>query len=167
MNKTKNITLIALFAVITALASWICFPLSAAPLTLQVFAVALSGYLLGKVRGTVCILVYLIMGAVGLPVFSSFRGGIAVLLSPTGGFLWGFLALSFFCGLAKGKWATALGLLGLLICHAAGVLQYSLLADISILAAFLSGSLPFIAKDIILVVLAQILAARVKKETEI
>ena len=170
MNKTKTttktITVTALFAIIIAVCSWISFPIASVPMTLQTFAVALTGYVLGYKRGTVCTLIYLIMGAIGIPVFSSFRGGFQVLLSPSGGFLFGFLALAFLCGLntKSTRASILLGLLGLVICHILGIAQLSVVTSVSPVAAFLSASLPFILKDAVSIILARFIALRIGRE---
>lgn len=160
MKRTKNISLCALFAVITAILSWITIPTPfGLPITLQTFAVSLCGFLLGSKRGTVTTALYLLMGAVGLPVFSAFQGGFGVLLSATGGFLWGFIALSFFCGLsAKYFW-----ILGLFICYIAGIIQLSLVSGSSLFSATLT-SLPFLVKDILLIFAAKQISNRIKLE---
>ena len=84
-------TLCALFGALIALCSWLCVPIGDIAFTMQTFAVFLTLGLLGGKWGTVTILVYLLLGAVGMPVFTAFRGGIGVLAGVTGGYLWGFL----------------------------------------------------------------------------
>lgn len=164
-NKTKNLTLTALFSVVIAACSWVCIPIGAVPLTLQTFAVSLAGFVLGKKRGSICVALYILMGAVGMPVFSSMQGGISVLLSPTGGFIFGFLPLCFCCGFGKNKTLKILfGFLGVILCHILGVIQMCIIAQITPIAAIISASLPFIVKDFICVAVAFVAASRVKKE---
>ena len=165
---TSNITLTALFAVIIAVCSWICVPIGALPITLQTFAAALCGYVLGKGRGGAAVALYLLLGSIGLPVFSAMQGGFGVLLSPAGGFLFGFLAIAFCCGLKKEqKGGLFWGFFGIVICHLAGIIQFSLISKISLAAAFLSASLPFLVKDILCVWAAYLVAKRIKKEIDI
>lgn len=83
--------LCSLFAALTAVCAWIAVPIPPVAFTLQTFAVLLALGILGGKWGSVSILLYLLLGTVGLPVFSGFRGGAGVLLDATGGFLWGFL----------------------------------------------------------------------------
>lgn len=90
--KTIDIAYIALSAVIIAVCSWISIPM-AVPFTMQTFAIFCTLGLLGGKRGTISILVYLLLGAVGIPVFSGFTGGFGVLLGPTGGYIAGFLLM--------------------------------------------------------------------------
>jgi len=89
--KVRNMALCALFAALLALCAWLSVPMGDSPITLQTLGVALALWLLGGKRGMLAILVYLLLGAAGLPVFSGFRGGIGTLLGATGGYLLGFL----------------------------------------------------------------------------
>ena len=94
------------------------------PITLQTFALALCGYLLGWKKGFLAALLYLLLGAAGVPVFSGMSGGIQVMLGLTGGFIWGFPVLAALSGLGSGKKnavsAVAFGVLGLAAVHLLG-----------------------------------------------
>jgi biotin transport system substrate-specific component len=163
-GKYRKLTLAALFAVIIAFFSWVSIPTPlTVPVTLQVFGVALCGFSLGAKWGGACIAVYISMGAVGIPVFSFFQGGISVLTSQSGGFIFGFLILGIFCGisrLCKPKFLMPLS--GLLLCHTVGVLQFCLVTGSGVLGGILTSSLPFILKDGVLVFLAYQTAKRIK-----
>ena len=89
--KTRDLTLVALFAALIAICAWLTVPMPDVPFTMQTFGVFAALLLLGGKRGTLSILLYLLLGAAGLPVFSGFRGGIGSLLGTTGGYLIGFL----------------------------------------------------------------------------
>ena len=126
-------------------------------MTFQTFAIALAGYTLGVKKGGAAVLVYMALGAVGVPVFSGFQGGLGVLLGPTGGFILGFLPMVLFCALGKGKKAfpsLLWGALGLKSCHFLGTAGYALWADCDYLSASLSVSVPYLFKDIFLVICA-------------
>ena len=88
--RTQDLTYIALFAVLIAVCAWISIP-APVPFSLQTFAVFFALLALGGRRGTLSIATYLLMGVVGLPVFTGFRGGLGVLLGATGGYILGFL----------------------------------------------------------------------------
>ena len=136
------------------------------PLTFQVFAVALSGYVLGSLRGTGAVLIYAAIGLVGVPVFSGFVGGFSVIFGPTGGFIAGFFLLALLTGLGRDKKtvvAILLGMLGLTFCHAIGILHYMNVMKIEALSAFLTVSLPYILKDMALLVGAYLVSVSVKK----
>ena len=83
--KIRNMVLSGLFAALLALCGWISLPLGSLRFTLQTFGLLLALLTLGGKWGSVTVLVYLALGAMGLPVFSGFQGGIGVLLGPTGG----------------------------------------------------------------------------------
>ena len=124
--KSKYLALSAMFAALTALCAWLSLPLGSVTFTLQSVSVALCLLLLGGKWGTVSILVYLLLGAAGLPVFSGFRGGIVMLLGPTGGFLVGFLAMALVYWVATALFGEKCHLwalmIGQLLCYFLGTL---------------------------------------------
>ena len=167
--KMIDLTVIPLFAAVTAVLSQISVPMpSGVPITLQTFAVALCGYFLGVKKGTAAIGVYILLGAVGVPVFSGLKGGFVCLLSVTGGFIWGFLALCALCGLSfrKKPIRIAFGLIGLAVLHLCGAFQYALLMGIDFVQSFLTVSAPYLIKDAVSVVLAFVLAETVRRALE-
>ena len=109
--KSKTISLCGLFAAMMAICAWISIPVFDTAITLQSFALVLAMLLLGGKWATATVTVYLMLGAVGLPVFSGFQGGFGALLGPTGGYLWGFLAATLiywaFTALCCEKWRLA------------------------------------------------------------
>jgi len=170
-NKTKNITLTGLAASLTAVLSvWqIPMPLGV-PLTLQVFAVAFCAYTLGAGRAFFATAVYIVLGAVGLPVFSGFQGGAAVLFGPCGGFIAGFLPLCLLCGAGRGKKthiALLLGAVGLILCHTAGCVHYSIVTNTSITVSFLSASAAYLPKDVICIGISFFCSIPVRKRVKI
>lgn len=161
-NKSINITFSALFTAIISIFAQISFVTPAVPITLQILGIALCGYTLSLKWSIASVATYIAIGALGLPVFSSFKGGIQVVLGPTGGFIWGFLFLALFCGLTK-KFENiiikaVLSFVGLALCHIMGVLQYSLVSGNSIAVSFLTASLPFLLKDSVLMIIAFLLS---------
>ena len=162
--QTKDLAITALCAAIIAVCAQISIPLpNMVPITLQTLAVAFCGYLLAPKFAALAITVYLLLGAVGVPVFSSFRGGFHMLTGPTGGFLIGFVPMILLCSLSRKKIpAFLLGVLGLAVCHLAGTVQYMLLMHIPFPAALLKVSVPFLAKDVLSVLVALMLAARLR-----
>lgn len=167
-HTVKTIVLIGMMAAVLAVLSQIAIPLpTGVPVTLQTFAVALCGFVLGWKAGLVSTGIYLLLGAVGVPVFSGFKAGVGALLGVTGGFLWGFLCMVALCGLAIERrhavTRVALSAAGLLLCHACGVVQYAAISSVSIPAAFLSVSLPFLLKDAVSVALAVVVALAVRR----
>ena len=88
--KMNSITRIAMMTALLAICSWITIPF-AVPFTMQTFAVFLALIICGGVEGSIAIAVYIALGAVGIPVFSGFSGGVSALIGPTGGYIFGFL----------------------------------------------------------------------------
>lgn len=157
-NKTQKMVMVGVMAAVLAVLSQISIPMpSGVPITLQTFAVALTGYLLGHRLSLTSISVYILIGASGIPVFSNFRGGLSMLTGPTGGFIFGFLLMAALCGLGlrfNRILAMSMGLLGLIFCHIAGVFQFSLVTATGFWASALIVSVPYLIKDIISVLLA-------------
>ena len=153
--------LCSLLAALMAICAWIAIPLPGISFTMQTFAVLLTLGLLGGRWGSVSILLYLLLGIVGLPVFSGFRGGAAALLDPTGGFLWGFPV----CGLVY--WAVEkLGRLpamvaGMAACYVCGSWWFSIYAGVSMTAAAMACVLPWLIPDGIKLALAYTMAKRI------
>ena len=156
--------LCSLFAALTAVCAWISLPVADVAFTLQTFAVFLSLGLLGGKWGSISILIYLTLGAVGLPVFAGFRGGIGVLLGVTGGYLWGFL-LSGLVYWSLEKLCKPLGMIaGLLVCYLCGTFWFSLYAGgAGFWAALVKCVVPYLIPDAVKLYLAQTLSERLKK----
>ena len=166
--STKSITMIAMFTAVLAVMAQISIPMpSGVPITLQTFAVALTGIVLSWKKGTISVLIYIILGIVGVPVFSNLSAGIAIIVGKTGGFIWGFLFLAAFCGLGIQRkhivTGSVMGIAGLVICHLLGVIQFAILTGMGIAEASLLVSLPYIIKDVISVALAFILGREIRK----
>ncbi len=166
--KTKDIVYIGFFTALIVICSWISIPMTI-PFTLQTFAVFLSVILLGGKRGTLSVIVYILLGAVGLPVFSGFKGGLGALLGSTGGYILGFIfsALimwAFESFLGKKLWVYIISMiLGLVTCYAFGTLWFMAVynngndspASLSMILGWCV--LPFIVPDIVKIALALVI----------
>ena len=174
--KTRDLTLIALFTVLTAVCAWISVPVPApfVQFTMQTFAVFAALLTLGGKRGTYAVTAYLLLGAVGAPVFSSFRGGLGVLLGTTGGYILGFLlqALLYWLMTAKlgegMKMKLAASVLGLVLCYAFGTAWYLVLyartcSPMGLMTALSYCVFPFIIPDLLKLALPLLLARRIEK----
>ena len=160
-------TMAALFAALLAILSQIQIPLpSGVPVTMQTFGVALMGAVLGWKVGALSILVYLMMGFVGLPVFAGFGAGVAVLAGPTGGFLIGFVGMAILCGVGAEREGMLMRFLfavvGLLSCHLCAVLYFIPLAGVSFLQSVAVMTLPYLLKDAISVALAIVCGMKIR-----
>ena len=163
----KDMVLTGVMTAALAVLSQIAIPLpSGVPITLQVFAVALMGVVLGISNGMISLGIYILLGTIGVPVFSNFRSGIYCLLGPTGGFIFGFFLLSLFCSLsAKTKGFAAAGLCaaGLILCHIIGCIQFSVVTKTELWQSVLAVNLPYILKDAVLVSAAYFVGRRMKE----
>jgi biotin transport system substrate-specific component len=167
--KASTITRAALMAAVTAVAAQIAIPLSPVPFTLQVLAVILSGLLLGVRHGALAQAIYVLVGAVGVPVFAGFKGGLGVVLGPTGGYLISYPIAAAVAGLAahtvarasrrRALWTGLLwGCAGLAVIYALGATWLALVAGLSPAEALATGVLPFVFFDLIKVGLAVLVA---------
>lgn len=168
-TKAQSTVAVAMMAAVTVVLSQLAVPMpSNVPVTLQTFAIALCAYMLGAKLGTAAVLVYVVLGAVGVPVFANFTGGLGIVMGPTGGFIIAFPVMALICGLSLGfsrKWLSiAAGVLSLAVCHLVGVLWFSVVTGTDFVASFLLASAPYLIKDVISVVLAYFVAALVKKQ---
>ncbi len=163
------ITQVSMCTALLAVMSQLSIPLPIqVPLTFQCFTVTLILLLLGFRKGLLSIVVFLALGALGLPIFANGKAGLSALTGPTGGYLWGFLLMALVIGPVRdrtGKWPLLSGaiLAGLLLDYVWGVLQLKQVLSLSFSAAMASGFYPFIAKDVILCLLALALARLIWK----
>lgn len=161
-SETLSIALAASLGVLIAAGAYIIIPLpfSPIPVTAQTFFVLLAGLLLGSRWGAVAVSTYLIIGIAGFPVFSGGTGGIGILLGPTGGYLIGFLIAALTVGYIsryglgrKPKMRRGLSAIsvfvGTAIIYLFGIPWLSLIADLSLKEAIITGLVPFIPGDIL------------------
>ena len=166
--QIKDICLVGMFTALIVVCSQLSIPMPAGvPMTLQTFIIPLAGIVLGAKRGTIAACIYLLLGAVGLPVFAGFTGGIGILFGITGGFLLSFPLLAFFAGLGSRndhKVKTAAGLIiGAVLNYIVGMIMFAALTDTGMGYAFTACVLPFIPTSVIKIVLAEILGLQMKK----
>ncbi len=167
MKHTKRRVLTALGAACLILCAWLSIP-APIPFTLQTLGVLTLAALFGAKESCLCVGVYLLLGLLGLPVFSGFQGGVQVLFGPTGGYLLGFLPCAWLIGWAAQR-HSALPLLsaamagGLLLCYAFGTAWYALLyGGRGVTAIVLSCVVPFLLPDALKLLLALILVKRIR-----
>ena len=172
-NKTRDMVYTAFFAVLIAVGSWISIPMTV-PFTLQTFAVFVTLGILGGRRGTMAVLLYILLGAVGIPVFSGFTGGVGILLGNTGGYIAGFLLTGFiFWGMQR-MFGRSLVLqvismlLGLISCYFFGTIWFLLVymrngSTVSVVTVLGWCVIPFIVPDLVKMGLALTVARRVSR----
>lgn len=153
--STRELVLAGLFAAIISILSQFTIPLGTIPLTLQTFAVGFAVTLLGKKTGTIAVLIYLLLGLIGLPVFAGGNAGFAVLFGPTGGFLIGFIFSAFTTGWILEKThlnffnAILANLVGTFITLLFGAAWLKVSGSMTWTGAFAAGLIPFILPSII------------------
>ena len=171
--RTLDLLYCAFFAVLMAVCAWISIP-GPVPFTLQTFGVFAALATLGGKRGTAAILVYLALGAIGLPVFSNFSGGLGQLVGVTGGYLAGFLLTGLIywlvtAVLGKKLWVEAVALLlGLIAVYAFGTVWYMAAyarttGPVGLATALLRCVVPFILPELIKLAVAFVLSVRMRK----
>lgn len=144
----------ALMAALIAVGSMTMVPVGPVPMTLQTLSVVLAGLTLGPVYGPVAMGLYILAGAMGLPVYSGGRSGFAHVFGPTGGYLAGFVVTAWLAGIGgrdAGKlWRavfwTGAGLVGV---YALGALRLMQVLDLTPAKAFAAGVLPFLPGDVV------------------
>lgn len=155
--KLRRVVITALLAAFLCILAPVSIPIGAVPVSLGTFCVCLLALLADRRCALMALVLYVGMGAVGLPVFAGFVGGGQVLVGPTGGFLLGYIfmvmVISLFCRKRRSVPRMVAGtVLGHLVCYAVGTVWYAVLAKVSLVAAFLVGVLPFLAFDAIKIV---------------
>ena len=158
---------ISLGAVLIALCSWISVP-ATVPFTLQTFAVLLVCDLLGGRWGLVWVLLYLLLGAVGFPVFSGFSGGLGHLLGMTGGYILGYILAALVVALLRKHWGDSYWklclsmVIGVAVCYLFGTVWYMILTGTGLWVSLLNCVFPFLIGDALKILLAAFLTIRLK-----
>lgn len=176
--KTRDYVLCGLFAAILCVSAFVTIPLffTPIPITMQVLAVAVTAAVLGGKRGAIAVLIYVLLGCFGLPVFSGMKGGLGVVAGATGGFIWGFIPQAFVAGticdkvFAKGKGgkefikAMIALCIGLFILYICGTIQLMQVANMGVGAALGAAVLPFIPFDIFKIAVSVFIAVNLRRQ---
>lgn len=160
---------IAMSTALISVCAWVSVP-SAVPFTMQTFAVFLAAGVLGSRRALAAVSLYVLLGAIGLPMFAGMQGGLGVLVGATGGYISGFLPAAFIAGLRHsgkrdGMVDIILMILGLLVCYTFGTLWYALgyLGGMEGIGAALTACvLPYVIPDLLKILLAAAVARRLR-----
>ena len=175
-NRLYMMILCAIFAAIIAVATFIQVPLpfTPVPITLTFLAVYLAGGLLGPKYGTISVVVYILIGAIGIPVFSGFRGGIGVLAGATGGYIVGYIAMVLIIGLILGSNrnpSTARLIIatvsGSIACYIFGTAWFMILMKVGLLEALSMCVFPFLLGDLLKLITAVLLIKVLRKRIPI
>ena len=172
--RTKQMVLIALMTAVTCVLGPLSIPLpfSPVPISLTNFAIFLAIFILGMKNGTISFIIYLLLGAVGVPVFSSFRGGLQVLAGPTGGYLIGFIFLALIMGFALDHFdrklvPTIIGMIiGMAVCYAFGTVWLAKLLSLSFKEGLMMGVIPYLPGDAAKIIIAAIVGPKLYGATQ-
>ncbi len=172
-TKTISITMTALMTAILCILAPFSIPLSTVPISLGTFAVYLCAAILGPQKGIISVLIYLMLGLVGIPVFAEGMAGFGVLAGPTGGYLIGYLVIAFFTGFFTKKWGKnpvivfsgmAIGTIG---CYLIGTIWLGLQLKFGVWEALMAGVIPFIPGDVIKMVACTAISLPVRKQIKV
>lgn len=166
---TRNLVLAALMAALTAVCSQIQIPLPMVPINLALFAVHLSGALLGAKWGALSMAAYALLGAAGVPVFSGFASGPAVLFGKTGGYILGYILCALLVGLLSRRLGFTMKglclsmLVGVAVCYAFGTIWFMVITGMNLVTSLTYCVIPFLPGDAVKIILAALLALRLQK----
>lgn len=168
-SPLRGMVYAALFGAATAVGAYIIIPFPIVPITLQTLFVALAASLLGGRLGALSQFIYLLLGIIGLPVFSGGKAGFGVLIGPTGGYLVGFVLGAYVTGkLMEIREKTAIGwtafsiAVGFVVIYVLGVIQLSLVARLGVSKAVSVGVIPFLIGDCLKIILASLVVLRIR-----
>ena len=175
--RTTNTYAMAVTALMTAVTCILAplsipLPFSPVPISLTNLVIFISVFILGMKDATISFLIYLLLGTVGLPVFSSFRAGLSVLAGPTGGYLIGFIFLALIQGFAMKYFdrkllPTIIGMLiGMAVCYIFGTVWLAKLMSLSFKEGLFMGVIPYLPGDAVKIIIAVIVGPKLYAATK-
>mgnify|MGYP002754893124 CR=1 FL=1 len=173
MSKTFSVQKMAIIALMTAvlcILAPISIPvfISPVPISLGVLAIYLTAYVLSPLDATISVIIFILLGTFGLPVFSGYSGGLSKLVGPTGGYIIGFLFTvyisSLFIHMKKGIIFDVIGMItGLALCYILGTIWFSYQQGKGFIASLLLCVVPFLIGDAVKIIVAVILGTQINK----
>lgn len=171
--STKEIIVCGLFASIAAVLSQVSIPIpfTNVPLTMQIFAIMLTGMILGPKLGFISQIIYVSLGIIGMPVYAQMSGGIGIVLGHTGGFILSFPIVALIVGYFTRKYNNSVGIysgmmIGLICSYVIGTIQFCIITKMSFASGLMACVIPFIPLDIVKIILVYIVGksinARIK-----
>lgn len=166
---TYQLCITALFSALMCILGPMAVPIGPVPISLTNLVVMLAVFVIGKWKGTVSTVIYILLGAVGLPVFSGYAGGIGKLTGPTGGYIIGFIPLAIICGVFVEKWANnklllVVGMIvGTVVLYALGTVWFVLQMQCEVMYALSVCVFPFLIGDAIKIAISLILGSELRK----
>lgn len=167
-SKISTLSITAVMAAVTCVLAPMSIPIGPVPISFTNLAIYLSLYLLGRKNGTVSYVVYMLIGLMGLPVFSGFSGGVGKLLGPTGGYIIGFIPMAMIAGLAIDKTNNCIlqfvaMAAGTIVAYAFGTAWFCVIMESDVVSALTVCVFPFIPGDIAKIIIANMLGPILRK----
>lgn len=171
-KNIKDMILSSVFAAVMCIFSVITVPVGAVPISMGIFALVLTACVLKPKQAVSAAAVYILIGIVGLPVFSGFRSGISVIAGPTGGYVLAYIPTAMLISCLASRYAksvcaviklSAVSFLGVLVCYMAGTLQYMLITHVGAVEALLVCVVPFAVFDLLKCIAGAYLAYRIRR----
>lgn len=169
-KKIKDIAIISVAAAMICVVSPVSIPIGDIPISLATFIIYLIAAIIGPKKGTISAFVYILVGIIGVPVFSNYRAGISVIVGVTGGYIVGYIPLALLTGIfiykCKGKiWMYPIGMiLGTIVCYFIGTVWYMFNTNNNLISSLLVCVVPFLLFDLIKIVLSSVLAYLMNKK---
>ena len=165
--NTKQLTRCALMTAVIAVLAPLAIPSSLVPVSLATFAVMLAGAILGPKEGVICTALYLLLGAIGIPVFANWTSGVGILFGMTGGYLFGYLPLAWCTGRAAEKSTSFMNLvigmvIGTVILYVIGTIWFMAYMKMGLMPSLAACVLPFLPGDAAKIVVTALVAPRVR-----
>ena len=168
--SVQDIVTIGLCTAIIVIMAQISIPMPlGVPMTMQTFAITLTAIILGSKKGAIASLIYVLLGAIGIPVFAGFSGGFDKLVGPTGGFLWSFPIMAFLVGIGAEKYRRSKAAfiaylcIGTIVNYIVGVAAFCLLTQSPLITGISACVLPFIPTAIIKAILASLIGLQIRE----
>ena len=170
-TRTYSMAVTALMTAVTCIVAPLSIPIGLVPISLTNLAIYLTLYLLDWKKGTLSYLLYLLIGLVGLPVFSGFTGGVAKLAGPTGGYIIGFIPMAVIAGLVvdhtQNRWLHLAGMIvGTLVCYAFGTVWFCVQSGTGFAAALSICVFPFIPGDLVKMLIVIAIAPQIRRRLD-
>lgn len=168
-TKVLNLATIGIMTAIICVLGPLSIPIGLVPISLTNLAIFFALYALGMKKGTISCLLYILIGFVGMPVFSGFTGGAAKFFGPTGGYIIGYICMALIAGLFIDKfikkwYMSLLGMiLGTVVLYTFGTAWLAYQAELTVSAALMAGVIPFIPGDLLKIAIVTILGPKIRK----
>lgn len=167
--KVNQMTIVGVMAAVISILGPLSVPIGIVPISFTILAIYISLYTLGMKKGTISVIIYILIGFIGIPVFSGFSSGPSKLLGPTGGYIIGFIFMAiisgFFIDRFFSNWYMCfLGMvLGTAVCYIFGTTWLAYQANMSASSALAAGVIPFIPGDLIKIAIATFIGPQIRK----